>query len=83
MSGGGLETKGQICYHEVGIIISKELLNYVLDVETLSERLMTITLRGKIPVTLASAYAPTAIATAEEKDNFYAALQKLTKKHNK
>ena len=47
LSGGGLETKGQICYHEVGIIISKELLNYVLDVETLSERLMTITLRGK------------------------------------
>ena len=46
-SGGGLEAKGQICYHGVGIIISKERLIYVLDVETLSQRLMTITLRGQ------------------------------------
>ena len=82
-SGGGLEPKGEACYHGVGIVIKKELANYVLDVETISERLMTITLRGKIPVTIASAYAPTAVATAEDKDNFYNALTKLTKKFKK
>ena len=44
---------------------------------------MTITLRGTNPVTIASAYAPTAVATAEDKDNFYNALTKLTKKFKK
>ena len=61
-------------------MIKKELLNYVLDVETISERLMTITFRGKIPVTVASASEPTADATAKDKDNFDAELQKLTNK---
>ena len=69
-SGGGLAAKGIPCYHGVGIIIKKELLNYVFDVETISERLMTVTLRGRIPITVASAYAPTAAATTEEKDTF-------------
>ena len=82
-SGGGLAAKGETCYHGVGIIIRKELKNYILDVETISERLMTITLRGRIPVTLASAYAPTAAATAEDKDNFYEAFRKITHKHKK
>ena len=67
----------------MGIIIKKALSNYVLDVETISERLMTITLRGKIPITVASAYAPTAISPAEDKDKFYTSLQKLTNKHKK
>ena len=44
---------------------------------------MTITLKGRIPVTVASAYAPTAIATAENKDTFYAEFSKLTNKHTK
>ena len=65
----------------MGIAIKEELIHYVLDVETTSERLMTITLRGRIPVTIASAYAPTAAATAEDKDTFYEALQTLTRKH--
>ena len=75
-SGGGLAAKGIPCYQGVGIIIKKELLNYVFDAETISERLMTVTLRGRIPITVASAYAPTAAATTEEKDTFYAALTK-------
>ena len=44
---------------------------------------MTITLRGRIPVTVASAYSPTAIATAEDKDSFYTALKTLTRKYKK
>ena len=82
-SGGELAAKGEPCYHGVGIIVKKELKSYILDVETISERLMTITLRGRIPITAVSAYAPTAIATAEDKDNVYAAFKIITRKYRK
>ena len=67
----------------MGIIIRNDFKNYVTDIDTINERLMTLTLKGKIDVTLIAAYAPTAIAPAEEKDNFYELLTKETNKYKK
>ena len=83
LSGGALEQKGEQCHHGVGIIIRNEMRSAVHDVETISERFMTLTLNGKIPITIVAAYAPTAIATAEEKDTFYDKLAEVSKSHKK
>ena len=66
-SGGA---QGATCYHGVAIVIKNGLRNYIKDIETIHERLMTLTRSGQIDVTIVAAYAPTAIATAEDKDNF-------------
>ena len=67
-SGGtsGLKT----IYHGVGIIIRTGLRNYVLDIETVNERLMTMKLRGQIDIHIIAAYAPTAAAPTEDKHRF-------------
>ena len=64
LSGG---SQGATCYHGVAIVIKHELRNYIKDIETIDERFMTLTLSGHIDVTIVAAYAPTAIATAEDR----------------
>ena len=44
---------------------------------------MTLTLSGQIDVTIVAAYAPTAIATAEDKDKFYNKLCTISSKYKK
>ena len=76
---GGPE--GETCDHGVCIVISNWLRNYIVDTEPISARLMAITLRGKVPIHIVSAYAPIADASTEEKDVFYEALKKQINKH--
>ena len=71
-SGG--TTIGRI-FHGVGVVIRNELRNYIKDVNCINERLMAVTLHGQVDIHLFTAYAPTAAATAQEKDVFYKALQ--------
>ena len=49
----------------------------------IDERPMTLTLSGQIDVTIVAAYAPTAIATAEDKDKFYNKLCTISSKYKK
>ena len=79
-SGGA---QGATCYHGVAIVVNHELRNYIKDIETVDERLMTLTLAGQIDVTIVAAYAPTAIATAEDKDKIYNKLCTITSKFKK
>ena len=65
------------------VIKQNELRNYIKDIEIVDERLMTLTLSGQIDVTIVAAYAPTAIATAEDKDKFYNRLCTITTKYKK
>ena len=62
--------QGATCYHGVAIVVKNELRNYIKDIAAIDERLMTFTQSGQIDVTIVAAYAPTAIATAEDKDKF-------------
>ena len=65
------------------VIKQNELRNYIKDIEIVDERLMTLTLSGQIDVTIVAAYAPTAIATAEDKDKFDNTLCTITTKYKK
>ena len=78
---GGNQT-GAI-HHGVGIIIKNELRNYVVDVEPISERMMVLTLRGKITLYIISAYAPHAGIDYETKEQFHQLLREQIKKRRK
>ena len=67
-SGG--DTKG---YHFAGvaIVIHNKWNNIIADVQPINERIITITLNNAIPITIIGAYAPTAPATADEKEDVY------------
>ena len=80
LSGG---SQGATCYHGAAIVIKHELRNYIKDIETMDERPMTLTRSGQIYVTTVAAYAPTAIATAEDKDKFYNKLCTISSKYKK
>ena len=73
----------ETCYHGVGIVINNDLLKHVKDVNTISSRIITLTLHGKIDIHVTSAYAPTAISNTQDKDEFYKALTKITKTKSK
>ena len=77
-SGG---SQGAACYHGVAIVIKNGLRNYMKDIETIDERLRTLTRSGQIDVTIVAAYAPTAIATTEDKDKFYNKLCTISSKY--
>ena len=64
-SGG---TQAGTIFEGVGVIIRKDLRNYVKDVQAINERIMVVTLRGKVDLHLFSAYAPTAAADADTKE---------------
>ena len=67
----------------MAIVIRNKLRNYILDVEDINERIMIITLRGKIDLHVFSAYAPTAAATYEEKESFHKILKENIRKRRK
>ena len=82
-SGGGLEDKGRTCHHGVCIVIRNELRNYILDIETISARFISVKTRGRIPITFLSAYAPTADTDTPEKDSVYEKLTTIANQHKK
>ena len=79
-SGG--EEEGAI-HHGVGIVISNKLRNYVKDIEPINERIMIAHIHGAIDLHIISAYAPTAAANTDDKEQFYEELRKQTKKYSK
>lgn len=75
---GGSESR--TIYAGVAIVIRNAFRNYVSDIQTHSERLMHITLRGIVPLHYINAYMPTAAAATETKKECYDALKILTQK---
>ena len=68
----------------VYVIVSNKWKNATEDIQPISERIMYVTLKHIIPITIIGAYAPTAEATQESKDTFYKELDNLIKdKKNK
>ena len=65
------DSKGEINTNTnagVGIVIDNELLNYITDIEPVSDRIMTITIGHIMPITFINNYSPTATNyTIEEK----------------
>ena len=73
----------ELCYHGVGIVLNNQLIKHVKDVKTISARLITLTLHGKVDIHVTSAYAPTAIAPTQDKDEFYKELTAAIKSKSK
>ena len=57
--------------HGVGFMIHAKLLPHLEDITPVSGRLSILQIRGPTPTVLASAYAPTADSTVDEKHKFY------------
>ena len=57
-------------FHGVAVVIRNEIRNYVVNVHAQDARLMHLVLRGTINLSFISAYAPTAGADKEVKDQF-------------
>eukprot|EP00975_Prorocentrum_lima_P052654 11036505-Prorocentrum_lima.AAC.1 len=66
----------------VAIVISNDLTSNIQDVEPLNDRILRITLKGVVPYTFISAYAPTAQRSDQEKDFFYDKLTELMQQWN-
>ena len=64
----------------VAIIVDNSYLQYVEDIEPISDRLMYITLRGTMPTTIITAYMPAADRPYEEKNEAYEKLQNIVDK---
>lgn len=74
---GGVE-QGTI-HHGVGIIVNSKIRPYIKDIEPINERLMSITLSGKIDLHVIATYAPTAAAPTIQKEEYYEQLKKHVK----
>ena len=62
----------------VGVIVSEEFIDKVVEITRVSERLMMVTLIvGKCLLNVVAAYAPQTGRSQEEKDNFWEAIWKL------
>ena len=79
------DTKGEINTNTnagVAIVINNELLNYITDIEPISDRIMTITLGHIMPITFINNYSPTATNyTIENKTEHYDNLKRTFQKH--
>ena len=64
----------------VAIIVENSYLQYIEDIEPISDRLMYITLRGTMPTTIIAAYMSAADRPYEEKSEAYAQLQSIVDK---
>ena len=74
--GNGQEvTARQTEHHGVGIVISNFLEPCIKDTANVSNRIITITLKGKQQIAIIGTYAPTAFADEAEKDTFYRDLE--------
>ena len=79
--GSGAETEvEQHFFRGVAIVVSNEFRNYVIDVEPMNHRIMSITLRGTVPLRILSVYAPTAQAEERTKTDFYKTLKETMRR---
>ena len=64
----------------VAIIVETTYVKYIEDIEPINDRLMHITIRGTMPITLICVYIPQGARTTEEKEEVYEQLEKYTRK---
>ena len=62
----------------VACVIRNELINYVLDIEPINGRIMSLTLNAAIPITFINVYAPPATSNIDKKTDFYKTLETYT-----
>ena len=55
----------------VAIVIHNELINYIWDIQSYSDRLISVTLGYAIPISFISTYHYTSTAKSEDKNNCY------------
>ena len=67
----------------VGIIVKNEVVNLIEAIDPLNDRMISLTLAGKKPITIISTYAFTSNATEDEKRRFYRHLKNLQTKAQK
>ena len=72
--------RGGTIHEGTAFVIKNELLKYVHDAVPINERVQTIIFKGAIPISIITAYAPTAAATDQLKEHFYNKLTQATKK---
>ena len=64
----------------VAIIVETSYVKYIEDIEPINDRIMHITIRGTMPITLICVYIPQAARTTEEKEEVYEELEKSLRK---
>ena len=64
----------------VAIVISNKLEGIIDDIDPVNDRIMSLKLRYKVPITIFSIYAPPSERTTQEKETFYELLTPLFKK---
>ena len=76
---GDTEKNGGKNHTEAGVatIIHNSLVNYIWDIQSYSDRLISITLGYAIPVSFISAYMYTAAALSEDKNNCYKKIKEI------
>lgn len=60
----------------VAIVIRNEIRNYPKGIKPISSRLMTANFHGTVQINFVNAYAPTAEASANHKNEFYNEIEK-------
>ena len=63
------DKRGKTIHEGTAFVIKNELLNYVHDVVPINEKSQTIIFKGTIPISIITAYAPTAAATDQLKEH--------------
>ena len=72
---GSPHTQSEHTNAGVAIVVNNELLNYIQDIEPISDRLMYVTLGYTMPITLINVYMPTAAYETQAKENQYKQLK--------
>ncbi|XP_078586049.1 uncharacterized protein LOC144867902 [Branchiostoma floridae x Branchiostoma japonicum] len=70
----------------VGLVVSKHIYKCLQSVNSVSERILTVTFHGNPQLTITVIYAPTESASPADKDDFYSTLKdhiEMVKKHDK
>ncbi len=65
----------------VGMIINNKYIQHIDDIEPINDRLMRLTLKGSLPVTIINTYIPTADRPQQEKDIIYEDIKQIIRKH--
>ena len=73
--------KGERPNAGISMVVSNEIINYVVDAVPINDRIMLLTLNADLPINIIGLYNNTAMATLEEKEETYRKLQRLYNKY--